>query len=502
MNTIDRTVKQISQLSQWHDISFLKKIGRVADEAHFEVYAVGGYVRDRFLTEKFRRVDRKDIDFVVVGDALEFARTLKKALHGRNLIVYRRFGTAMLEIEDYKLELVTARTESYADDSRKPTVQRADLFSDLSRRDFTINTLAIGLNSASFGNLYDPFDGLHDIKKKILRTPLEPDLTFKDDPLRILRAVRFAALLHFSIEEKTREAMAKMAPRLKILSWERITDEFLKILSADQPSRGIRLMDEIGLLPYVFPELIPLKGVEQRRGFHHKDVFLHTLKVLDNVAVATDKITLRFAALVHDIAKPQTKDFKEEVGWTFHGHDEIGARMVEPIASRMKLSNNFKKTVQKLVRLHLRPIFLSAEDVTDSAIRRLIVQAGDDLDDLFILCRADITSGNPEKVRNHLANFDYVVQRVEEVREKDKLREFQSPVRGGEIMEITGLKPGPRIGKLKKAIEEAILDGLIPNEHDAARAYLMQIKDRYLQEDNSLRSEKKKTRVNKKNAVF
>ncbi len=480
------------EVARWPHMDFLRRLGRVADEGNFEVYAVGGYLRDQFVTADENKPGRKDIDFVVVGDALQFAAYLKKKLRGHSLVVYRQFGTAMLEVEGFKLEFVSARSEIYEENSRKPAVQKADLYSDLSRRDFTINALALGLNDKNFGLIYDPFDGLSDIRNKIIRTPLDPRLTFKDDPLRILRAVRFATLLGFEIEEKTRTAIREMAPRLEILSWERIRDEFLKILSASKPSRGIRLLDELGLLPYVFPELLDLKGVEQRKGYHHKDVFLHTLQVLDNVAAKSDKIPLRFAALVHDIAKPRTKAFKDGVGWTFHGHDEIGARMMEKIARRMRLSNDFKKYVQKLVRLHLRPIFLSTDEVTDSAIRRLIVQAGDDLDDLFILCRADITSGNPEKVRRHLANFDFVVKRVEEVREKDELRAFQSPVRGDEIMALTGLKPGPLVGKLKKAIEEAILEGIIPNEHEAARAYLLQIKDHYLKGDNSLRSEKKK----------
>ena len=491
---MQKNMKTISSVdvSNWPYQDFLQRLGRVADEGQFDVYVVGGYLRDRFVAQTEGKTVRKDIDFVVLEDALKFAQLVKEELHGHGLVVYRQFGTAMVEVEGFKLEFVTARTESYEANSRKPSVQKADLYSDLSRRDFTINTLAMGLNARNFGVVYDPFDGLSDIRKKLIRTPLEPSVTFKDDPLRILRAVRFATLLGFDIEEKTRRAIREMAPRLEILSWERIRDEFLKILGAEKPSRGIRLLDELGLLPYVFPELLDLKGVEQRKGYHHKDVFVHTLRVLDNVAAKTDKIPLRFAALVHDIAKPRTKAFKEGVGWTFHGHDEIGARMMEKIARRMRLSNEFKKYVQKLVRLHLRPIFLSTDEVTDSAIRRLIVQAGDDLDDLFILCRADITSGNPEKVRRHLANFDFVVRRVQEVREKDELRAFQSPVRGDEIMALTGLKPGPLVGKLKKAIEEAILEGIIPNDHDAARDYLLQIKDRFLQEDNRLRSEKKK----------
>lgn len=490
MNPKIKTIPSVD-VSQWPSIDFLRKLGRVADEGRFEVYAVGGYIRDRFVQIPGKPAFRKDIDFVVVGDALDLARYLKKKLKGHGLVVYRQFGTAMLEVEGFKLEFVSARTEMYEENSRKPAVQKADLYSDLSRRDFTMNALALGLNTSNFGVIYDPFDGLLDIRKKLIRTPLDPKLTFRDDPLRILRAVRFATLLEFEIEKKTREAILEMAPRLEILSWERIRDEFLKILSARKPSRGIRLLDELGLLPYVFPELLDLKGVEQRKGYHHKDVFIHTLQVLDNVAAKSEKIPLRFAALVHDIAKPRTKAFKEGVGWTFHGHDEIGARMMEKIARRMRLSNDFKKYVQKLVRLHLRPIFLSTDEVTDSAMRRLIVQAGEDLDDLFVLCRADITSGNPEKVQRHLANFDFVVKRLQEVQEKDELRAFQSPVRGDEIMALTGLKPGPLVGKLKKAIEEAILEGVIPNEHDAARDYLLQIKDRYLSGDNRLRSQKK-----------
>ncbi|RKY91653.1 tRNA nucleotidyltransferase [candidate division KSB1 bacterium] len=468
-------------------LEILKKIGTIADEEGFEVYVVGGYVRDCFLKRRQKEAEQRDIDFTVVGDGIAFAKILRKRLHAKNLVTYEKFGTAMLVVNDgtctdqkensFKLEFVSARKESYREDSRKPEVRKTNLLSDLARRDFTINAIAMGLNKHNFGVIVDPYQGVQDIKKKIIRTPLDPELTFKDDPLRILRAIRFATGLHFNIDENTKTAIRNSCSRLKIVSHERITDELLKILSAQRPSIGFYLMDETGVLEFVFPEIAALKGVEQRDKYHHKDVFVHTLKVVDNVAKVSNKIQLRFAALVHDIAKPRTKAFKEGVGWTFHGHDEIGARMMEGIARRLRLSKEFKTYVQKLIRLHLRPIFLSSEDVTDSAIRRLAVQAGEDLDDLLILCRADITSGNPQRVKAHLANFDFVVRRLKEVEEKDKLRAFQSPVRGNEIMAICGLEPGPLVGKLKKAIEEAILDGLIPNEHDAALQYLYQVKD-------------------------
>ena len=465
-----------------HFPPLLRRIGQIAERKGVKVYVVGGFVRDLLLARNPERVNRSDLDFTVEGDALELAKVLKKELRARGLVTYARFGTAMLQLEDYKLEFVSAREESYPENSRKPKVRRADLKSDLSRRDFTINAIAVGLNPDDWGTLYDPFSGIEDLQRKLIRTPLDPEMTFKDDPLRILRAIRFATRLRFEIEEKTRQAIRKMAYRLEIVSKERITDELFKILMAPRPSIGFRLMDELGVLPYVFPELVELKGVEQRKGFHHKDVFLHTLKVVDNVAKVSDKLELRFAALMHDIAKPRTKRFDEKVGWTFHGHDEIGARMMEDIARRMRISKEMKEYVQKLIRLHLRPIFLATEEVTDSAIRRLIVQAGEDLDDLLILCRADITSGNPRRVKQHLKNFDFVMQRVQEVKEKDRLRSFQSPVRGDKIMEVCGIPPGPLVGKIKKAIEEAILDGKIPNDYDAAYQYLLQIKDQFLQE--------------------
>jgi putative nucleotidyltransferase with HDIG domain len=459
----------------------LQEIGQFADLHETSVYVVGGYVRDMLLAGDSVMESRRDLDFTVVGDAIEFAKSLKQKFAAKNLVVYKRFGTAMLEVGEFKLEFVSAREESYAADSRKPMVKKADLKSDLSRRDFAINAIAVGLNSGDWLKLFDPFDGKADLQERIIRTPLDPEITFQDDPLRILRAIRFAAALRFHIDTATKAALKKMAQRLEIVSKERITDELFKILASAKPSIGFLLMDDLGVLPFVSPELVEMKGVEQRKGFHHKDVFRHTLTVVDNVAKVSDSLSLRLASLFHDVAKPRTKRFDEEAGWTFHGHDEIGARMMEGIARRMRISKEMKEFVQKLIRLHLRPIFLSSEEVTDSAIRRLIVQAGDDLDDLLKLCRADITSGNPRRVREHLKNFDFVMERVSEVVEKDKLRNFQSPVRGDKIMEICGIPPGPMVGKLKTAIEEAILDGKIANEYDAALAYLQQIKDDVLQ---------------------
>ncbi len=458
----------------------LRQIGAIADAQGIQVFVVGGYLRDLLLTKDGNRSRRCDLDFTVVGEAVPFVQLLQQKLGARNIIVYEQFGTAMLELADGKLEFVTARTESYLQDSRKPRVVKANLESDLSRRDFTINAMAVGLNSGNWGQFYDPYQGLADLQMRMLRTPLDPEMTFSDDPLRILRAVRFATVLDFQIVEETQAAIQKMAPRLEIIANERITDELFKMLTAAVPSKGFLLLDKMKILPYVFPELVEMKGVEQRNEFHHKDVFFHSMKVIDNVAQASDQLPLRFAALLHDVAKPRTKRFDDQVGWTFHGHDEIGARMMEDIAQRMRLSNRLKEYVQKLIRLHLRPIFLATEEVTDSAIRRLIIQAGDDLADLIILCRADITSGNPQRVREHLKNFDFVMKRVLEVTENDKLRSFQSPVRGDKIMAVCGIPPSPLVGRIKKAIEEAILDGKIPNEYDAALNYLCQIKDQFV----------------------
>lgn len=450
----------------------LGTVGKVADHRKVAVYAVGGFVRDTLLGKVC-----KDIDFVVVGSGADFARAVSKELGASKVVVYEKFGTALVEINEYKLEFVGARKESYRSDSRKPIVEPADLQTDLARRDFTINALAISVNAATFGQLTDPFDGMTALKKRIIRTPLDPGVTFEDDPLRIMRAIRFATQLDFEIETETMAGMQEMSQRLQIVSAERISEDFLKILATRKPSKGLLLMDSCGVLKIIFPELIKLKGVEQVAGHHHKDVFFHTLKVLDNVAAVTDKLKLRYVALVHDIAKPRTKEFVAGKGWTFHNHEEVGARMLPAIGYRLRLPKEMTKYAQKLTRLHLRPIALTEEGVTDSAYRRLLVQASEVLDDLIMLCRADITSQNAKRVQKHLRNFDFVVERLQEVEEKDRMRAFQSPVRGDEIMKVCGLKPGPAVGRLKKMIEEAILDGKIPNEYEAAYNYLIEIKD-------------------------
>ncbi len=449
-----------------------KTIGRIADDNGVKVYVVGGYVRDALLGK-----DCKDLDFVVVGDGPDFAKKVARRLKSTKFTIYKKFGTAMIAYRDQVLEFVGARAESYRGDSRKPTVQSADLMADLSRRDFTINAMAVALNNANFGKIVDPYNGQADLQNKIIRTPLKPEKTFFDDPLRIMRAIRFACQLQFELDKITKTGLEKEAARLKIISQERITDELMKILAGNKPSIGFHLMDETGVLEIILPEIAALKGVDEIDGYRHKDVFYHTLKVIDNVAAASGDLRLRFVALYHDVAKPPTKQFKPGTGWTFHGHDDLGARMMKSIGRRLRISNELLHYTQKMIRLHLRPIHLAEEGVTDSAIRRLLFLAGEDVDDLMVLCRADITSGNPQRVAKHLGNFDHVVERMEEVEEKDQLRQFQPPVRGDEIMQTCGIKPGPLVGKIKKAIEEAILEGDIPNEHDAAFNYMLKIKD-------------------------
>jgi putative nucleotidyltransferase with HDIG domain len=414
---------------------------------------------------------------VAIGDGIAFAETAKARLGGTGFVVFERFGTASFVLDPFKLEFVGARRESYDVHSRKPSVESAGLLEDLARRDFTINTLAMGVRNSDFGNLVDPFNGRRDMDARLIRTPLDPEKTFSEDPLRILRAARFSSQLSFKIESATLAAMRKERDRLRIVSQERITDELLKILSHPKPSVGFRTLRDTGVLDIVFPELAALSGVEQRDEYHHKDVFEHTLKVVDNIAKADGKLLLRFLALVHDIGKPQVKRFIDGVGWTFHNHEKVGERMLKRICTRLKLPNEYLRYGQKLTQLHMRPIQLIGGDVTDSAIRRLLFQAGEDIDDLMVFCRADITSDNPRRAERHLTNFDAVVQRMQEVEEKDRMRAFQSPVRGDEIMALCGLAPGPLVGILKTMIEEAILDGLIPNEHDPARDYLLKIKD-------------------------
>lgn len=448
-----------------------QKIYVSAKKCGYEIYVVGGYVRDMLMG----RVS-KDMDFVVVGEAMRFADQLKKDLHLRTLVRYPRFGTFMARYYGYELEFVNAREESYEDTSRKPQTKQADLLTDLSRRDFTINTLAMDISPEKFGQIIDVYGGRSDISNKIIRTPLKPERTFYDDPLRMMRAVRFASRLRFRIEQETYQAIAVVAQRLSIISAERIRDEFNKILLADEPSSGLKMLDESGLLEIFLPEVSALKGVEQRKKYHHKDVFYHTLEVLDNIAPATKKLELRLAALFHDIAKPKTKRFVDGEGWTFHGHEVVGQRMAGGILRRLRYSSEVIQYVMKLVNLHLRPMALVNEEVTSSAVRRLIFSAGEDIDDLMILCRADITSKNVLKVKKYRANYDRVLEKITEVEERDRLRNFQPPVNGNEIMSIFGLQPGPQVGRIKKFIEEAVLNGEVPNEHEACLNYIIEHK--------------------------
>ncbi|MGD9486602.1 MAG: CCA tRNA nucleotidyltransferase [Calditrichaceae bacterium] len=439
-----------------------EKIYLTARELDYDIYVVGGFVRDKLLGKKV-----KDIDFVVVGDAMKFADHLKRTLRLKRMVRYPRFGTFMARYYDYMLEFVNAREESYSEDSRKPVTKQADLYSDLSRRDFTINTLAMDISPEKYGSIIDVYKGRKDLEKGIIKTPLDPIRTFSDDPLRMMRAVRFATRFKFKIAPKTYSAISATADRLSIISEERITDEFNKILMGDKPSIGLKMLDETGLLNQFLPEFSVTKGVEQKKEHHHKDVFYHTLEVIDNVAEKTDRLELRLAALLHDIGKPRTKKFIEGTGWTFHGHEVVGERMTSAILHRLKYSKEMIKKVKSLVRLHLRPMALVNEEVTDSAIRRLIFLAGDQIDDLMDLCRADITSKNPVRVKRYLKNYEMVVEKMKEVEQRDHLRNFQPPVDGKEIMELFDLKPGPMVGRVKKFVEEAILNGDVANEHDA-----------------------------------
>ncbi len=450
----------------------LPEIGRIADETGIRAYVVGGYVRDLLLGRR-----DQDIDIVVQGDGIAFARRVARSLGINSVVAFERFGTAMIPIAGGKVEVVGARTEVYRSGSRDPDVAAGTLAEDLQRRDFTVNAMAASLNAGAWGRLLDPMNGRADLESRVLRTPLDPRRTFEDDPLRIMRAFRFAAQLGFHLDPAALAAVRAMRERLAIVSQERISEEFLKVLKTERPSVGLKLMGETGVLQLVFPELAQMSGVDQRRDHHHKDVFLHTCAVVDNIARTTDLLWLRFVALVHDIAKPRTKAFKEGTGWTFHGHEEVGARMMKKIFQRMRLPLEHLPYVEKLVRLHLRPMVLVEEEVTDSAVRRLAFEAGPDIDDLMMLCRADITSKNPALVAKYLRNYDIVVRKIAEVEERDRLRNWQPPVKGDEIMSVCGLEPGRKVGELKKAIEEAILEGRIPNEHDAALSYLLQIKD-------------------------
>lgn len=453
----------------------LDEINKAATNHNMQIYAVGGFVRDLILKRQ-----SKDIDFVVVGDAIDFVNGLDKLIPVSIPVVFPKFGTAMVQYKDHQLEFVNARKEQYDISSRKPKVEQADLFSDLSRRDFTINTIAMEIESENFGKIIDPYNGLIDLKNKTIKTPLEPECTFSDDPLRMMRAIRFAATLEFEIEPSTLDAIKKVAHRLEIVSQERITDEFNKILLSPNPSTGLKLLESCGLLAHFFPEFLNTKGVDQKYEYHHKDVFYHTLQVIDQISKQTNDLKLRLSALMHDIAKPRTKRFAEESGWTFHGHEVVGEKMTDVILKRMKYSNEIIQYVKKMVRLHLRPMALVSDEVTDSAIRRLLFLAGDDFDELMILCRADITSKSSKKVNQYLKNYEIVISKAIQVEERDRMRAFKIPVNGLEIMEKFNLKPGPQIGKIKKYIEEAILEGIIPNEYSAVLSFLDKKKDELL----------------------
>ena len=456
-------------LKKYFTRKLFEHLSETADELGLECYAVGGYVRDIFLQRP-----SKDIDIVVVGSGIEMAKAFSSKLKGAKLSVFKNFGTAQIKYRNQEIEFVGARKESYSHDSRKPVVENGTLEDDQNRRDFTINAMAVCLNKERFGELVDPFNGLKDLQERMLRTPSDPNITFSDDPLRMMRCIRFATQLNFYIDDDTFFALERNKERIRIISYERIIDELNKILLSKIPSKGFVDLERSGLLSIIFPELTALQGVETRNGYSHKDNFYHTLEVVDNIAKVSDNLWLRWAALLHDIGKPRTKRWDSRNGWTFHNHNFIGAKMIPDIFRKMKLPMNEKmKYVQKLVSLHMRPIIIADDIVTDSAVRRLLFEAGDDIDDLMMLCDADITSKNESRKQRFRDNFKLVRQKLKNLEEKDKIRNFQPPIDGLEIMKIFNLQPCRQIGELKSSIKDAILDGIIPNEHDAAFEFLL-----------------------------
>ena len=456
----------------------LAKISRViselSDETQINAFLVGGCVRDLMLNPLAESID---VDIMVEGDGIDFAEKLAKKINVPKIVPFKKFATAKIPYNEYEIEVASARLEKYDESSRSPSeVVMSNIEDDLLRRDFTVNAMAVSLNKENFGEFFDPFNGMEDLSNSILRTPLDSDVTFSDDPLRMMRAAYFASKLSLDIDPSCLESIKNNAERITIVSQERKTNELLKILGTKKPSIGLNILQQSGLMNFVFPEIAVMYGLDQSNEYHHKDIFYHTLEVVDNAAQLSDKLDLRLAALVHDIAKPKTRRLSKSKGYTFYGHDDVGARMLKGISSHMKFSNSTRDYITKLTLLHLRPISLAKKDVTDSAIRRLIVDAGEEIDDLMKLCRADITTKNPKNITKYLGNFDRVEKRMNEVIEIDKLKAFQSPVRGDEIMKMFDLDPGKEVGKIKTMVEDAIINGEIKNDYSSAMSFLDQIK--------------------------
>ena len=451
-----------------------KVISELSDETQINAFLVGGCVRDLMLNPLAESID---VDIMVEGDGIDFAEKLARKINVPKIVPFKKFATAKIPFKEYEIEVASARLEKYDESSRSPSeVVMSNIEDDLLRRDFTINAMAVSLNKENFGEFFDPFNGMEDLSNKILRTPLDSDTTFSDDPLRMMRAAYFASKLSLAIDPSCLESIKNNAERITIVSQERKTNELLKILGTKKPSIGLNILQEAGLMKFVFPEISVMYGLDQSNEYHHKDIFYHTLEVVDNAAQLSDKLDLRLAALVHDIAKPKTRRLSKSKGYTFYGHDDVGARMLKGISSSMKFSNSTRDYIAKLTALHLRPISLAKKDVTDSAIRRLIVDAGEEIDDLMKLCRADITTKNPKNITKYLGNFDRVEKRMNEVIEIDKLKSFQSPVRGDEIMKMFDLGPGKEVGKIKTMVEDAIINGEISNDYSSAMSFLDQIK--------------------------